>query len=359
MDFFGEIRRDITQARAHCAALTDRKEKMAYIARIVLKLILMNGISLVVLFGFSALFGPDSFAAGIAVLLCMQLFRISDLGMARKHSLAAVFLIFGIFAAGPPAAAMLDSGGAFLIHLICIFLIVLLGCHNVRRSNQAVLILAYLLLAGFPVREDPWGRAAALGFGALLTALSIRRRQQVHTETLTDVLRSFRLSSLRSRWQIRFAVGIASAMLLADLVDMIQPVWAGMAALPVMMPKPDEIRRRVRQRAILNGAGCAVFLILYFGLPDQFHALIGTLGGIVLGVGASVSWIGASGIVLPLSVAVAAVGFPMTVIYRIAQNFLAALYAWGADRALEKTMVRIAARLHGHRDSGKGLAVVE
>lgn len=359
MDFLGEVRRDMTAVREHYAGLESRKEKTVYIVRLVLKLMLINGLSFSVVFGFSALFGPDSFAAGIVVLLCMQLFRISDLGMCRHHSILAVFCIFGIFAAGPPLAAMLDTAGAFGIHLACIFLLVLLGCHNVRRPNQAVLVLSYLLLAGFPVKEDPAGRTAALALGAVLTALGVWRRQSAHTETLRDVVRAFRLTSLRSRWQIRFAVGIASAMLLADIIDMIHPVWAGMAALPVMMPRAEEIRRRVLKRAVLNGVGCAVFLVLYFWLPEQFHALTAALGGLVIGIGASVSWTGMSGMVVPLSVAVAAVGFPMTVIYRIAHNFLAALYAWGADRALEKTMVGIAGRLRGRRDTGKDLAVVE
>lgn len=366
MEFYRQLRLDLTGSETQFSSLNNRKDKTAYIARIALKVIMLNAVSLAVVFGFCALFGTQNFVAGVAVLLCMQLFRLSDLGMQTRDSIAAIFLLFALFAAGPAAAARLDSGGAFAVHAVCIFLIVLIGCHNVARANQMILVLSYLLLAGFPAGGDAEaGRIGALSLGSVLCAGICWRARRGHgqKDTLKSVLQSFRLTQLRSRWQVRFAVGVASAMFLASLTEMVQPVWAGIAALPVMMPQPEEIRRQVKQRAILNGAGCAAFLFLYFVLPEHLHTLVGTAGSLLLGIGAASAWIGVTGVIAPLSLAVAAVGFPMSVIYRIAQNFLTALYAWGADRALEKTMVRIAGRLHGteavRADAERKLAVVE
>lgn len=109
----------------------------------------------------------------------MQLFRVSDLGTSARHGVLGILLIFGIYAVGPAVAAALPPAAAFGVNLFCIFTILLIGCYNVERSHQLILILCYLLLLGYPVEEEAFmTRLVALATGGALTALVLYRNHR-------------------------------------------------------------------------------------------------------------------------------------------------------------------------------------
>ena len=60
-------------------------------------------------------------------------------------------------------------------------------------------------------------------------------------------------------------------------------MWAGIAAMSVILPSLEDMHYRVRKRIVGNLAGVICFTVLYFLLPSSIYAYIGILGGIGVG----------------------------------------------------------------------------
>ena len=91
------------------------------------------------------------FPSGAAsVLLAVLVLRQADFGIRTTHGLLSIAGIFGILMAGPRLANMAAAlpFAAFFINVVCILLLMILGCHNVIMYNHSTFVLGYLLLLG-------------------------------------------------------------------------------------------------------------------------------------------------------------------------------------------------------------------
>ena len=52
---------------------------------------------------------------------------------------------------GPRISNLVSPVPAFFINVICILLLMILGCHNVIMYNHSTFVLGYLLLQGYDV----------------------------------------------------------------------------------------------------------------------------------------------------------------------------------------------------------------
>ena len=90
--------------------------------------------------------------------------------------------IFGILAVGPHMANQVPSVVGFVINSVCIFVMLVLGCHNVIYFNHATFVLTYLLLYGNDVNGVVYGKRvlrlyawAAFGLPCVCTEIIGRR----------------------------------------------------------------------------------------------------------------------------------------------------------------------------------------
>lgn len=122
--------------------------------------------------GYGKIFGDENSIVGVIILLCVMVFRNADFGMKMTGSLASMAIIFSILAFGPRLANMAGLFGELLINAACIFVLLLLGCHNIMMSNHSTIVLGYLLLYGYDTTgKDYLLRLAAIAAGALLTGI--------------------------------------------------------------------------------------------------------------------------------------------------------------------------------------------
>ncbi|MEJ1853177.1 hypothetical protein SMA66_24820, partial [Escherichia coli] len=92
-----------------------------------------------------------------------------------------------------------------IVNMVCIFTLMILGCHNVVMFNQSTLLLGYLLLYGYDVSGTQYlQRIAGMAVGGILTGIVFYRnhRHQKYKRTLRHIFEEFDLHSSRTRWQI-------------------------------------------------------------------------------------------------------------------------------------------------------------
>lgn len=288
--------------------------------------------------GFSIVFGSDNSIAGVSVLLILLLVRQADFGINMKSSLLAVFLLFVILAAGPRAANMLPPAGAFFLHIICIFAITLLGCHNIIMSNHFTFVLSYLLLYGYDVSGRAFTlRLYALAVGFILCALVFYKshRKQHFKRGLRHLLDELDLNSSRTQWQIRISLATASAMFVASLLGIPRVMWIGIACMSIMTPLIKDCTYRELRRAPFNIAGGVLFLILYHFLPDWMFPYLGIIGGIGVGFSASYAFQNIFNALGALMIASSIFGPVPAVILRVFANAFATVYCIGFNAVWE------------------------
>ena len=75
-----------------------------------------------------------------------------------------------------------------------------------------------------------------------------------------------------------------------ELFHFPRSMWAGIAAMSVMLPFHQDAKARAYGRIPGNLFGGIVFLLLYLLLPPSFLSYAGIIGGIGVGLSADYGW---------------------------------------------------------------------
>lgn len=169
MTFYQELQLNSAGSKALIRITRDKKERMRHILIYNFKVYLVVAFCFAAVTLFSMIFGNENSIAGVVVLLALLVLRQADFGIHTSHGLLCIAGIFGILMTGPRLSNMVSPFAAFFINLICILLLMLLGCHNVIMSNHSTFVLSYLILQGYDVSGYSWMmRTAGLFVGMLL-----------------------------------------------------------------------------------------------------------------------------------------------------------------------------------------------
>ena len=174
---------------------------------------------------YSKLTGSNNSVVGVTVLLAVLVLRQADFGIRTTHGLISIAGIFGILMAGPRLANMAAPHpfAAFLVNVVCILLLMILGCHNVIMYNHSTFVLGYLLLLGYDVTGREYALRIAGLFIGMLICMAIfykNQRNRAYRRTFLDLFREFDLKSARSRWYLKLTLIVSSAMLFMNLLGL-------------------------------------------------------------------------------------------------------------------------------------------
>lgn len=351
MTFYQELQLNQAGSKEYIASFKEPKEKRKHIAIFLFKILLNVAFSSAFIMLFSVLFGVSNSIAGLAVLLSIMAFRFSDLGIRTSHSVFCMFIIFGILAIGPKVSNLVPIGWAFCINIICIFLLMILGSHNVVMFNHSTLVLSYLLLQGYDVSGHTYKmRLLGLLVGAIITSFILyhNHRKIKYKRSLKNIFQEFSLSSTRTRWQLRMTLGVSSVLLIANLLGLPKAYWLGIAAMSVTFPFKNDIAERVKFRALGSILGSILFLVVYFVLPESWHGIIGILGGIGTGLSVHYGWQTAFNSMSAISIAVSVLGMKYAILFRIFNNIFSALYIWLFDHMFEPIITFVSHQFEKH-----------
>ena len=341
MTLYQELQLNQAGSKSYIASFDNPKDKLKHSGIYFFKILLNIAFCTLFITLFSLIFGAENSVAGLAVLLCIMVFRCADLGIRVSHGVFDIFIVFGILAAGSKISVLLPAGWAFFANVIFIMLLMIFGCHNVIMFNHSTLVLAYLLLQEYDVSGAAYGRRlAGLLIGAVVTAAVFYRnhRKQTYKRTIISLFKEFDLSSTRTKWQLRFAFTISGVMLFAALLNIPKAMWLGIAAMSVCLPFRNDVRYRAKYRVLGNILGSIIFIAAYLLLPKRATAYLGILGGIGLGLSATYGWQTAFNAFTSLAIAAPVFGIPYAILLRVFNNVFSAAFTWLFDRIFDPAL---------------------
>lgn len=339
MTFYQELQLNSAGSKALIRITRDKKERMRHILIYNFKVYLVVAFCFAAVTLFSMIFGNANSIAGVVVLLALLVLRQADFGIHTSHGLLCIAGIFGILMTGPRLSNMVSPFAAFFINLICILLLMLLGCHNVIMSNHSTFVLSYLILQGYDVSGYSWMmRTAGLFVGMLLCMAVFYKNQKhrLHKREFKDLFHEFDPRSLRNRWYIKLTLCVSTVLLIASLLGIPRAMWAGIACMSVCLPFTADCRGRAGKRAMFNIVGCILFAVLYLILPESMYPYIGMIGGIGVGYSAGYAWQTAFNTFGALSIASGLFGMPAAVLLRIGANVFSSIYTMLANKLGDK-----------------------
>ena len=339
MTFYQELQLSSVASKQLIKATEDKKERYRHILIYNFKVYLVMAFCVEVVSLYSHFTGNNSSVVGVTVLLAVLVLRQAAFGIRTTHGLASIVGIFGILIAGPKLSNMVSPVPAFFINIVCILLLMILGCHNVIMYNHSTFVLGYLLLQGYDVTGQEYlYRVAGLLVGMVLCMAIFYKNQKnrPYRRSFFDLFREFNISSARNRWYIRLSFVVSSAMLFMSLLGLPRAMWAGIASMSVCLPFPDDCKERAGKRAAFNIVGCLLFVILYLVLPESMYPYIGMIGGIGVGYSAGYAWQTAFNTFGALSIASGLFGMPYAVALRIGANVFGAAYTMACNKILPR-----------------------
>ena len=330
MTFYQELQLSSTGSKELIKKTTDPKEKRRHILIYNVKVYLVVAFCFALVTLFSAVFGSGNSVAGVVVLLALLVLRQADFGIKTTHGLLCIAGIFGILIIGPRFTNTLAPIPAFFVNLVCIMLLMILGCHNVIMSNHSTFVLGYLLLQGYDVTGEEYSMrviSLLIGMAICMAVFYKNQRNRPYRRTFLDLFREFNLHSARNWWYIRLTVMVSTALLIMSLLGLPRAMWAGIAAMSVLLPFRTDIKKRVCGRTPGNLLGGLIFFLIFPHLPAGLYSVVGIVGGIGVGFSASYGWQAVFNSLGAMMIAVSVIGFPQAVFFRIAQNIFGSLYA--------------------------------
>lgn len=238
---------------------------------------------------------------------------------------------------------MVPPVAAFVINVVCIMLLMIMGCHNVIMYNHSTFVLGYLLLQGYDVTGHEYMmRVVGLLAGMLVCMIIFykNQRNRPYRRTFWDLFKEFNINSARTRWYIKLTFIVSSAMLIVSLMGLPRAMWIGIACMSVCLPFSKDVDKRIGNRALFNVVGCAIFAVMYIVLPESMYPYIGMIGGIGVGYSAGYAWQTAFNTFGALSIAAGLFGAQYAVILRISANIFSSAYTFICDKILSRMLAR-------------------
>ena len=339
MTFYQELQLSSTGSKQLIKNTTDKKEKRRHILIYNFKVYLVMVFCVAVVSLYSKFIGNDNSVVGVTVLLAVLVLRQADFGIRTTHGLASIAGIYAILMAGPRLANMVSPVPAFFVNVVCIMLLMILGCHNVIMYNHSTFVLGYLLLFGYDVSGHAYIlRMEGLLVGMILCMIIFYKNQKnrPYRRKFSHLFQEFNIHSARSRWYIKLTFIVSSAMLIMSLLGLPRAMWAGIACMSVCLPFTNDCVARSGKRWMFNIVGCLLFIVLYTVLPKSMYAYIGIIGGIGVGYSAGYSWQTVFNTFGALSIASGLFGMPYAVALRIGANLFGSVYTVLCNKLFDK-----------------------
>ena len=331
MTFYQELQLNQAGSKNIIRNSETNQEKIRHIIRYLVKIMITMIFCFLFVTVYSIVFGNENSIVGVVVLLSLMVFRNADFGLHTGQSTLLLGVFFILMTIASHGANIAGPFAGLLINIAAISFIMLFGCHNPFMFNQSTLVLSYLLLSGYDVSGICYMmRIAGMAWGGILTCIVFYRNhaKRVFKRDMKDVIASFKMESSRSRWQISAGFCIPLVVFIAEICHMPRAMWAGIAAMSVILPFMEDMKFRIRGRIIGNIAGVIIFTILYFTLPQSIYAYIGILGGIGVGFSVKYGWQAVFNTFGALAIAAEAYGLTNAVGLRVIQNVFGVLFAF-------------------------------
>lgn len=358
MSFYQAMQLGACNLKPMIKACEDPELKRRYITALIMKTFLCLLFCMVIVISYTLLFGKENSIVGVVAVLCILTFRFSHLDFHVGQSALVMLLIFTVFAFAPHLASRVAPVPGFCINLVAILTITVLSCHNIALSNQATFVLSYLLLYGYETTSPQgyWARLLAMACTAVVVAgiFYCKQRNKRFEIGLFDLLKDFCCLDFRTRWQLKLALGISSAVLIGEVIALPRSMWIAFSVMSILQPDRSKLEFRSRVRPVYVFIGTLLFGVLYLSTPVSLRGFLGLLGGIGVGFSGGYRWQTVYNCFGGLLAAIPVLGFGGAIVVRVCNNTLGALYSCCFDRCFDRCFDGVLYRLWGRDGLRRG-----
>lgn len=228
MTFYQELQLNQAGSKGVIRNSRTQKEKWYHILVYLTKIAVTMAFCFAFVTAYAVICGSENSIAGVVVLLCIMVFKNADFSVSAGESVGLLILFFATMIIGPHASNLAGPFLGMLINFAGLSLLLFLGCHNPIMSNQSTLVLGYLLLYGYDVSGKTYLiRVCGMAVGCILTCIVFYRHHanKKYKYTLRDIPKTFRLESVRSRWQLCSAICVPIVVFIAEILGL--PLYVG------------------------------------------------------------------------------------------------------------------------------------
>lgn len=345
MGFYDALQLDPAVLKPRIRAVATVQERRKFQLALVLRSVLIVAFAIGFIAPLSTLFGQENSPMAMALFCILLGIRFVDMGCCIKDSLINLATSFFLLLLGPVLASLVNPFLALPIHFISFFLILLMTCDRPEMGNGGLYGFAYVFLSGNPVTgEQFWKRFGLTVVGYLLcgSILYFKHRHKNTQVRFSQIVRSFDLTSDKSRWQLRFALGVSLILTLGSALSLERFMWAGFACGSMLSgyPYTVDVRERFWHRMLGVVLGSSMFYVMYLVLPPSLHSLLGPIGGLCLGFCTDYRYKTAINCFGALMMATALYGVQGAVLLRILNNLLGVTFGFTVILLYQKVMER-------------------
>lgn len=341
MTFYKELQLNQAGSKEIIRTAKGNKEKIRHIAIYLFKIIITMLFCMSFVVGYCKLFGHANSIVGVVVLLFVLVFRNADLGMKTSHAIASLMVIFLILAIGPRLSNSSSIFVQLLVNVVSIFLLMILGCHNVKMFNQSTLVLSYLLLYGYDVFGSAYiKRLDGIALGALIIGIIYyhNNHKKTYKVKFQNLIEEFNINTDRTKWQLSLTIGVSSILFFGRLINLPRSMWAGIAVMSIITPFTEHQKKRAKERICGNALGAFLAFLIYTYCPNLIYTNIGIIGGICVGFSATYGFQSVFNTFGAISIAATILGLPAAVFYRVFNNVLGSVYGLFFNKFFCKTI---------------------
>ncbi|KRN93952.1 FUSC family protein [Pediococcus stilesii] len=259
--------------------------------RLIWALIIRDGallaFAIVYIACFSILFGPASSYVGVGSFCILLSSRAVSYEYDIKAELLALIVSLSLMGINSVLVPVLSVFEVFVLNLVSLFLIIRLTTAKPLYGNGGVYTFSYVLITGIPVTGTEIGhRMAAIGLAMILCGLVFwhNQRQKNRDVKISEVVKIKSMHDPILRWQIRLVVGVSTAILIGQLLNVNRTMWLGFAAMSILLPQNNQLRERASLR--LGGViiGSIMFALILSVTPIKWFFLVAPIAGLGLGL---------------------------------------------------------------------------
>ncbi len=288
MSFYDTLQLDPAVIKPRIRAAQTKKERLSLQATMALRSLLVVGFSIAFIAPLASIFGAENTPLAVAMFCMLLGIRFVDFNYCIKDSMINLAVILALLVFGPVLASVVPVPLALLVHFAAFFTILLMSCDKPELGNGGLYNFAYVYLSGNPVTGMALLKRSGLalfGFVVCGAILYFKHRKNNPQVRFRQVVSQFSLTSEKSRWQLRFALGVALVLTLGRALNVERFMWAGFACASLLSgyPYSANLKERSFQRVVGAVAGSALFFVVYQLTPDAMHSMLGPIGGFCMG----------------------------------------------------------------------------
>ena len=232
MHFYNCLQLDVGVLKSKIRSAETSRERHKFQIALVSRALLIVLFAIALIAPLTAVFGSENNAMTVALFCILLSTRFVDFGYCVRDSLISMGVVFALLLGAPIAASMLHPIFALAVHFAAVFTILVMTCDQPEMGNGGLYAFSYVFLAANPVTGALLVKRSLLtllGFIVCGTIFFVKHRRKHVGIRFRQILSQFHLSSEKSRWQLRLALGVSLLLFLSVLLKIERYMWAGFA----------------------------------------------------------------------------------------------------------------------------------